>query len=49
MNGKTVFRESPLMMASYIPEIIKAGASIIGGCCGTTPEHIKEMAKVLGK
>jgi len=49
MNGETVFRESPLMMASYIPEIIKAGASIIGGCCGTTPEHIKEMAKVLGK
>jgi 5-methyltetrahydrofolate--homocysteine methyltransferase len=31
VDGKTVFRESPEMMASYIPELIKAGASIIGG------------------
>src|SRR5450759_92705 len=40
IDGKTVFRESPEMMASFIPELIKAGANIIGGCCGTTPEHI---------
>jgi 5-methyltetrahydrofolate--homocysteine methyltransferase len=49
MNGKTIYRESPEMMASFIPELIKAGASIIGGCCGTTPEHIKAMARILGK
>jgi 5-methyltetrahydrofolate--homocysteine methyltransferase len=49
MNGKTVFREAPDMMAAYIPELIKAGANIIGGCCGTTPEHIKAFARALGR
>jgi 5-methyltetrahydrofolate--homocysteine methyltransferase len=47
IDGKTVFRESPEMMASFVPELIKAGANIIGGCCGTTPDHIRAMAKVL--
>jgi 5-methyltetrahydrofolate--homocysteine methyltransferase len=47
VNGKTVFRESPEMMASFVPALIKAGANIIGGCCGTTPEHIKAMGKAL--
>jgi 5-methyltetrahydrofolate--homocysteine methyltransferase len=49
IDGITVFRESPEMMASFVPELIKAGANIIGGCCGTTPAHIREMAKVLGR
>jgi 5-methyltetrahydrofolate--homocysteine methyltransferase len=49
IDGKTVFRESPEMMASYVPELIEAGANIIGGCCGTTPEHIKAIGKVLGR
>jgi 5-methyltetrahydrofolate--homocysteine methyltransferase len=48
IDGKTIFRESPEMMASYVPELIKAGANIIGGCCGTTPDHIKAIARVLG-
>ena len=47
IDGVTVFRESPQMMASFVPELIKAGANIIGGCCGTTPDHIREMARVL--
>jgi 5-methyltetrahydrofolate--homocysteine methyltransferase len=47
IDGKTVFRESPEMMASYVPGLIKAGTNIIGGCCGTTPEHIRAMAKAL--
>jgi 5-methyltetrahydrofolate--homocysteine methyltransferase len=49
VDGKTLFRESPEMMASYVPELIKAGVNIIGGCCGTTPAHIKEIAKFLGR
>ena len=49
IDGKTVFRESPEMMASFIPELIKAGASIIGGCCGTTPEHIIAIGRAMGK
>jgi 5-methyltetrahydrofolate--homocysteine methyltransferase len=49
IDGNTVFRESPEMMASFVPELIKAGANIIGGCCGTTPEHIKAIGRVLGR
>jgi 5-methyltetrahydrofolate--homocysteine methyltransferase len=49
VDGKTVFRESPQMMASFVPELIKAGVNIIGGCCGTTPEHIREIGKALGR
>lgn len=49
VDGKTLFRESPEMMASYVPELIKAGVNIIGGCCGTTPEHIQAIGKALGR
>jgi 5-methyltetrahydrofolate--homocysteine methyltransferase len=49
IDGKTLFRESPEMMASFIPAIIEAGANIIGGCCGTTPDHIREIGKILRK
>ena len=48
IDGKTVFRESPEMMASFVPELIKAGVNIIGGCCGTTPEHIREIGRKIG-
>ena len=49
IDGNTFYRESPEMMASFVPQLIKAGANIIGGCCGTTPEHIRQMAKALGR
>ncbi len=49
IDGKTLFRESPEMMASYVPDLIRAGANIIGGCCGTTPEHISSIKRVLEK
>jgi 5-methyltetrahydrofolate--homocysteine methyltransferase len=40
-NNETIFPETPEMMRPKIKELIKAGANIIGGCCGTTPEHIR--------
>jgi 5-methyltetrahydrofolate--homocysteine methyltransferase len=43
-GDKTVFKETPEFMASKVPDLIKAGAQIIGGCCGTTPEHIAAIA-----
>jgi 5-methyltetrahydrofolate--homocysteine methyltransferase len=46
-EGKTVFPESPAEMASQIEELVAAGANIIGGCCGTTPDHIRHIVKVL--
>jgi 5-methyltetrahydrofolate--homocysteine methyltransferase len=42
-DGETIFPEKPDEMAALIPKIINAGADIIGGCCGTTPEHIKRI------
>ncbi len=46
-NGKTVFKETPEYMASRVAELVKAGANIIGGCCGTNPQHIAAIAAAL--
>jgi 5-methyltetrahydrofolate--homocysteine methyltransferase len=46
-DGKTVFKETPEYMASRISELIEAGAGIVGGCCGTGPEHIAAIAKAV--
>ena len=42
---KTVFKDTPEFMASKVNDLITAGAQIIGGCCGTTPDHIAAMAR----
>lgn len=42
-NGATVFPETPEQMAEQVRSIIQAGASILGGCCGTTPQHIEAI------
>jgi methionine synthase I (cobalamin-dependent) len=47
VNGKTVYRSTPGQFVQHIPGMIKAGADFIGGCCGTSPEFIREMVKVL--
>lgn len=44
-DGKTVFKDTPEDMAGRVKELIAAGANIIGGCCGTNPNHITAMAK----
>ena len=43
INGRDVFPETPEDMAKHIPALIKAGANIVGGCCGTTPDHIRAI------
>jgi 5-methyltetrahydrofolate--homocysteine methyltransferase len=40
VDGRVVYREGPEEMAARVPELVTAGAVIIGGCCGTTPAHI---------
>jgi methionine synthase I (cobalamin-dependent) len=47
IGNKTVFDVSPHNFASGISECIKAGARLIGGCCGTTPDHIRAIKKLL--
>ena len=46
-DGKTVFKEAPDYMASRVLELVAAGANIVGGCCGTNPDHIRAMARVV--
>ncbi|MFH1526616.1 MAG: homocysteine S-methyltransferase family protein [Bacteroidota bacterium] len=46
-DGKTLFPDSPELMASLTNKIISAGANIIGGCCGTTPDHISRIKGVV--
>ncbi|MGI6354816.1 MAG: methionine synthase [Lentisphaerae bacterium] len=47
VDGVDVFSDSPADMARLAPEIVAAGASIVGGCCGTTPEHIAAIRQAL--
>jgi methionine synthase I (cobalamin-dependent)/5,10-methylenetetrahydrofolate reductase len=44
VDGRTIYLCSPEYMGSYARKFIQAGAKIVGGCCGTTPEHIRQMA-----
>jgi len=46
-NGVAVYGASPEMMAAYAERAIAAGAKIVGGCCGSTTDHIRAMAKTL--
>ena len=45
INGKTVYRETPEMMARQLKALVDAGANIVGGCCGTTPAHIRALVQ----
>ncbi|MCX7779385.1 MAG: homocysteine S-methyltransferase family protein [Negativicutes bacterium] len=45
VNGKTVFPMSPAEMAEWVPRLIAAGAGYLGGCCGTTPAHIRAISQ----
>lgn len=47
VDGKIVYNGTPELMAEYARIVHDAGATIIGGCCGTTPEHIRLMRSAL--
>lgn len=47
INNETLFLETPDLTASYVKTLINSGANVIGGCCGTTPEHIRKIAQVV--
>ncbi len=46
-DGKAVYSDNPKYFAQKLAQIHAAGAKILGGCCGTTPEHIRETVKLL--
>ncbi len=48
MQGESlVYRETPEMFAERAQELVSAGVSILGGCCGTTPEHIRRLRMLI--
>jgi len=47
IDGEIVYPESPSYFEEKTLELIEAGVSIIGGCCGTTPEHIRAIRKTI--
>jgi homocysteine S-methyltransferase len=47
VEGRTIYVCSPDYMANYARRFAQIGARVIGGCCGTTPEHIRSIASSL--
>ncbi len=47
VEGRNIYLCSPEYMASYARKFVAAGVSLVGGCCGTTPEHIRAMKSAL--
>ena len=47
-NGKTVYSVTPDAFADECEPIARLGASVLGGCCGTTPEHIRRLVTRCG-
>jgi 5-methyltetrahydrofolate--homocysteine methyltransferase len=47
IEGKSVYKESPEVMSDKLSDLLKVGVNIVGGCCGTTPGHIKAFKNIL--
>src|SRR5579863_5051877 len=47
VDGRNIYLCSPEYMASYARKFVAAGVRMVGGCCGTTPEHIRTMKSAL--
>jgi homocysteine S-methyltransferase len=47
VEGRNIYLCSPEYMASYARKFVEAGVRMVGGCCGTTPEHIRAMKSTL--
>jgi methionine synthase I (cobalamin-dependent) len=47
VDGEVVYRADPEEFASYLPKLVSAGASFIGGCCGTSPKFVEALRRRL--
>ena len=47
VNGRIIYFSAPQYMADYARQMVELGVTVVGGCCGTTPEHIQAMREVL--
>jgi 5-methyltetrahydrofolate--homocysteine methyltransferase len=48
-NLKAVYKQTPEQMVKALPEVLEAGANIIGSCCGSTPEHTRAIRAVVDR
>jgi methionine synthase I (cobalamin-dependent) len=48
-DGRAVWKQTAEEFASFVPRILEAGANIIGGCCGSGPEHIARVAALVAR
>jgi methionine synthase I (cobalamin-dependent) len=44
IDMRAVYRADPATMAAQVVEMRDAGATIVGGCCGSTPDHLRAIA-----
>jgi methionine synthase I (cobalamin-dependent) len=49
VDGRAVYTMEPASFSSYLPALVEAGASFVGGCCGTSPEFIRALAEAAAK
>jgi homocysteine S-methyltransferase len=49
IEGRNIYLSSPEYMASYARRFIASGVRLVGGCCGTTPEHIRQISAAVRK
>ena len=47
VGGRWVYPQTPAMMAERLPELLETGVAMVGGCCGTTPEHIAAFKPII--
>ena len=49
VGERLMYLSSPGYMADYAARMIVAGARMVGGCCGTTPQHVRAMRELMAK
>lgn len=49
IDGRNIYLTSPEYMASYARRFVASGVRLVGGCCGTTPEHIRQIKASVGR
>ncbi len=47
LDGKSVYHTTPQYLAQYAKELVESGVTLIGACCGSTPEHIRAIAEAV--
>jgi len=48
-DGRTVYPETPDTLAGHAREMLGLGVAIVGGCCGTTPDHVRALRAVVDR